>query len=145
MEAIIIVTVWTVILASNGHAASETISHERAFVGLPAAGDYIATLDGKCRAELRSMTPAELLTTYTEVVRNARTAGLVVGGVVTDRTSTYTVPDGAMAAASTFKRLASACEGMMAGCKARARRAELESVHDRARRIGSLLSDLSCS
>jgi len=143
MEAIIIVTVWIRVLATMGRPESEVISHERAFVGLPAAGDYIATLSARERAELRSMTPAELLTTYTEVVRNARTAGLVVGGVVTDRTNAYTIPDGAMAAACSFKRLASACEGLMAGCKARARRAELESVHDRARRIGSLLSDLS--
>ena len=143
MEAIIIVTVWTVILASNGRPASETISHERAFEGLAAAGEYVATLDSKCRAELRSMTPAELLTTYTDIVRNARTAGLVRDGVVTDRTNAYPIPEGAMAAASTYKRLAAACEGMMAGCKARARRAELESVHDRARRVGSLLSDLS--
>ncbi len=140
---VFLVTVWTVVRAAMGRAEFRTISHERAFLGMSETMSYIGGLDEKCSAEVRTLTPAEVFGEYAELVRNARTAGLVRGGVVTDHTASYTIPEGAAAAASTYRRLAVACEALMSGVKARGRRAELESVHDRAKRMAGLMSDLA--
>jgi hypothetical protein len=138
-EVVFLVTVWVI------GTDSRTFSHQRAFLSMEATMAYITALDPKCRAEVRTMTPGEIFGEYSELVRNARTAGLVRDGMVTDHTNTYIIPEGAIAAASSYKRLAGACEALMSGTKARGKRAELESIHDRARRIAGLMSDLDAA
>ena len=137
-----LVTVYVTLRAVAGRAATKVLSHQTVKVGLEAAMSYIASLDDKSSAEVREISHAELFTEYNELARAARTAGLVQGNAVTDRTGTYGVPTDAANAAGSYRRMMAASQAMMAGCKVRARRAELESIHDRAKRLNTLMSDI---
>ena len=141
-----IITVWTFIAAVDGKPSQKVIAHTLVKVGMDAMMSYLKNLDAsKFHAEVAPVTTAELFAEYAEVVRNARTAGLIQGGCVRTHDGTYSIPEGATAAAASYKRIASACSALMSGCKARGRRAELESIHDRARRIMGFMSDLDAS
>lgn len=142
-DMIFVITVWVNVRAIAGRAATRTISHQIVKVGVGAMMDYIKGLDAECSSEVAPITTAELFAEYAELIRQAKTAGLIQRGCVSDHTSTYNIPEGATAASLSYKRLSVVCQNLMSACKARGRRAELESVHDRAKRISGFMSDLS--
>ena len=119
------------------------LSHQTLKVGVEAMMAYTTNLASHERADVREVNLAELFADYSELVRNAMTAQLIQGGVVTDRTNAYTIPSGPTALAMSFRQVADACNALVSGCKSRGRRAELESIHDRARRLNTLMSDLA--
>ncbi len=119
-----------------------TLSHQTVREGLDNALALVHTLKSHERADMRPVDLIELFADYSELVRNAITAQLIQNGVVTDRTNTYTIPSGPAALAMSYKQVAEACAALMSGCKVRGRRAELESIHDRARRLNTLMTDL---
>lgn len=120
-----------------------SLSHQTVIAGLAAMMQYVGSRPEQEKCDVREVTLAELFSDYRELVRNARTAQLIQGGVVSDRNGTYTIPDGVEAATLSYTDLSFACDAMIAACKVRGRRAELESIHDRARRLSSLFTDLA--
>ena len=122
-----------------------SLSHQTIRVGMGPMMDYMKDLAAHERADVREVTLAELFADYSELVRNATTAQLIQGGIITDHTGTYTIPSGPAALAMSYKQAAEATSRLMSGCRARGRRAELESIHDRARRLNTLMLDLDAA
>lgn len=122
-----------------------TLSHQTVREGLDNALALVHSLKSHERADMRPVDLAELFADYSELVRVATTAQLIQNGVVTDRTNTYNIPSGSKALAMSYKQVAEACSALMSGCKVRGRRAELESIHDRARRLNTLMTDLDAA
>ena len=141
IDTFFIITVWVNVTLMG--RSKPIVSHQIIKVSVDAMVEYVNSLDQKYFAEVKQTSLATIFEEYSELVRNARTAGLIKNGNIKVDNNTYSVPEGVTAAAASYAHLSSVCKSLMSSCKARPHRAELESIHDRARRLAGFMTDLS--